>query len=210
MRYLLKLNGFKFTSALLLAFFIILVVFSFSMDNKRYTFQTVYDKIMELDAKHNATFRTEVIPSRVLREERIAPLIDDLESLREEIASSSAGNKDAFVMLVDARILMLKAEAEALKANNLGAKARVDYGVDCNNKDKLKEGALLFNSTANYGSKALNYLDKLLTENPESKALIGADDNKILFYESNLGYYRRLSYANVVKFREECGEELMA
>src|SRR3990172_3419692 len=182
MRYLLKLNGYKLSSLIILISFSLVACASYNfVFPKEETINDVYSKIIELDQIHNGTFRTEVIPKRVLRLERIDRYLVDLEELRDNLNSSRKNDTLTIskIRLVQGRMDMLEAQKALQIAANIGSKGLARSKINCYDLGDVRRASYYFNETAIKTNSALKHFDYVLSKNEEFREILGIDDDKI-------------------------------
>jgi|SRR3989344_7471290 len=210
MQYLLKLNAFKVSSLLLLIVFIAVACATYKYgitgSIQDDTLAGTYNKMIDLDKKHNATFRQETIPKKVLRLEKISPLIDDLKILLNETNST---DKDgdltaAKLRLIQGRIDMLQAEESLQVAMGMGKQGVLKQTFICSESQDIKKQSYYFNQTNILAAKALGEFDSVLSKYVDFREVFGVNDDKIEFYNSDTTEYRQIAAANIKALAEKC------
>ena len=178
-----------------------------------FTFEEGYNEIVQLDEKYETSFKTESIPDELINYKNVDPFVEDLTALREEVALSANKNpteeKEALLLLIDARTLMILSEKSYTNGKSIGPMGIADdeEGFSCREAGYLINGAYYFNKSDGAGVEAYLALDKLLGHNQQTPGvwdLVGVNDEKPRFFYSKLGAIKITVARNLIALEEFC------
>lgn len=176
---------------------------------KAITFKQGYEEMISLDAKHDADFREEIIEDGGISAPigNINGLIADLDSLKERYSRMPQTNDTiALQSLIQARTDMLEAERYYQLFANIGSEGLVVYNFTCAQVPAITRATSHMQNTINYTNKATVGLDDLLINYPDiTRPVLGTDDNKINFYNSDLYFLDNEIRRNRLSVKKYCG-----
>ncbi len=178
-----------------------------------FTFEEGFNEIAKLDKKYETSFKTEHIPNNLINYKYVDPFVEDLTKLREEVALSTDINpskeKEALLLFIDVRTLMLLSEKSYIMAKAIGPIGVADDkdGFSCKEAGYLINGAYYLNKSYGAGLQGYLFLDRLLGNNqftPGVWNLVGVDEEKPMFLYSNLGDLKLSVERNMIALEEFC------
>lgn len=178
-----------------------------------FTFKEGFNEVVKLDEKYETSFKTEHIPDQLINFKHVDPFIVDLTKLREEVALSADENptneKEALLLLIDARTLMLLSEKSYTMAKAIGPIGLADDedGFSCMESGYLINSAYYLNKSYGAGLQGYLFLDQLLGNNqftPDVWDLVGINEEKPKFFYSRLGDIKLTVEKNLIALEEFC------
>ena len=196
------------------AIILILLILVLNQTSVRdFTFEEGFNEIVKLDEKYETSLKTENIPNELINYKNVDPFVKDLTILREEVILSADRNptkeKDALLLLIDARTFMILSEKSYTTAIAIGPMGLSDdeEGFSCGEAGYLINGAYYLNKSYGAGLEAYLKLDKLLGHNqftPGVWDLVGVNDEKPRFFYSKLGDLKIKVARNLIALEEFC------
>jgi hypothetical protein len=191
----------------------ILFLLVLTQTTKEFTFEEGFNEITKLDEKYETSFKTEKLPTDLINYKNVDPYVKDLGELREEVANSIdktySKEKEALLLFIDARALMLLSQKSYTMAETLGPRglAEGEQGFSCLDAGYLINGAYYINKSYSAGLEAYLLLDRLLGNNQNTSnvwELIGIDEEKPNFFYSNLGGMKITVERNIIALEDYC------
>lgn len=169
---------------------ILIILFISSYEKKSYTLEEAHQELLEIDRDFpGANFRQEQLNVTMAPYEIIDPLIERLEEFRQDVIDAPENNETILVIkLIEARIDMLKSEKYWMFAMRSGPKGKVNHGFNCQNLFFILNATYNFDFAAAYGKSATKNLDHILRNREWTWNILGVDENKIKFFNSEIGY----------------------
>ncbi len=161
------------------------------------TFEEGFEIMQQIDKKHKAVFKKEVLGGEVVKLENIEPIKADLMKFLEAMGADmdfvvNLENKtgrteyDKVLLFIGARVEMLNAEEQLQLGYKYGNAGLVGDGFYCTEKEMILESTQHFEESIKHASLAQDYLDYILSGSEEIWELIGTNENKPAFYNSPL------------------------
>lgn len=139
-----------------------------------------FDQITSLNADYNTTMDT--YPDSI---GKIDAMHEDLLTLKRlEIDSG----KEAFIYMVNYRILNLQAERSFIESQKYGAAGTTVYGFGCKMRPLVTESASLRNASSLKGFEAVDLLREFIAKFPDEAKSAGLSNKDALFL--NVTFYR--------------------
>ena len=186
-----------------------LLVLLVACSPKPITFKQGYDRIITLDEKYNASFREEIIMDggTVAPLENINAYINDLESMQSTYKKMPKTNDTlALINLTIGRTYMLESERYFQLFANIGSDGLVKYNFTCSQIGPLSQATNYMEKSMSAANKAIAIFDDLLTLYPEiTHPVLGTDNDKIKFYDSNLLFLDMEIKRNKLSYQKFCG-----
>jgi len=140
--------------------------------------------------------------------DNIDPFIEDLEKFKAKLEKyENTTDFQALLILVDARINMLKSEKYFHLARDIGDIGIATGDFRCSEKPYLLNAAYYYNNSFKYGIQAYSQLDDLLNiyKNVTNlRNLLGINEAKIKFYGSPILELRAIAEINIEALSKYC------
>ena len=147
---------------------------------------TILDDFARLDSQFNTSWHSEAIPDHMIPATMIEPWADRMLSLENETDNIS-------VLLVDARIDMLKSQLAwylakdigprgELEMSKLGKEVNITEKINCADAPDITKEIKLYISSFKYWLAFNHAMDELLQKSPEAQEKIGVDEKRPAFY----------------------------
>ena len=162
------------------------------------TFREGFDIMQQIDSKHKANFKKEMLGGPVIKIENIGPMRADLMKFLEAMDSdmdtiielknnANRTESDIVVLFIGARLEMLNAQEEFLSGYKHGDAGLVGDGFFCTEKGMILESTQHFENSIRHAGIAQGYLDLILSGGEDiTWEHIGVNENKPAFYDSPL------------------------
>lgn len=161
------------------------------------TFKEGFDIMQQIDKKHRADFKKEMLGGPLIKLENIGPFRTDLIKFLNAMDADqdtviSLKNKtgrteaDKVLLFIGARLEMLNAEEQFQWGYKYGNAGLVGDGFYCTEKEMILESTDHFEKAITHAASAQDYLDFILSGSEEIWSLIGANEDKPAFYNSPL------------------------
>lgn len=196
-----------------IALMAIIFLLILTQTTRDFTFEEGFNEITNLDEKYETSFKTEKLTTDLINYKNVDPYIEDLGKLREEVSISInktySKEKEALLLFIDARALMLLSQKSYTMAQTIGPRglAEGEQGFSCLDAGYLINGAYYINKSYGAGLEAYLLLDKLLGNNqntPNVWRLIGVNEEKPNFFYSSLGSLKITVDRNILALEEYC------
>lgn len=185
-----------------LILFLIVLVFLIGCAKLDYNYS--YEEIKKFDSKYGGDFKNEMLNKTMVSFDNLSLMRDDLIKLREELVKKGINKTKSAVLLVDVRLSMLESEKFWYLGRNFGLNGVTQDGFRCSEIPQLLLTREYFNTSLNYGQKAIRNMDYLLIYYPQSAKLFGINENKIRFYYSPLNYLSSVVDLNTMAIDKIC------
>lgn len=179
-------------------------------NQKEYTFAEGFQKVVELDAKYNGSFKEEGINYTVVPLENIDEYLKEIGEFEKDIrAGKDTRDKEALLLFINVRKNMLSAEKNYQLALQIGDIGLVtdEKGFTCGEARYILDVAYYYNETFTDARAAEFGLDDLLyayADIDQLLALVGVDDEKTRFYLSPLDDIDKTMRTNRAELEKNC------
>lgn len=157
---------------------------------KEYNLENQIEKINELDEKYDAHWREEKLLGKIVSQDKIHDYIDEIsvieKEVKDELMKDYNDNTKQAHLFVEARKEMLLSYDAYYYATGIGKEFFVgEYGgVNCEDEKKIRKVAQKLNESVNHMIKAIDNLDLLQQNWPETTTYIGVNDYKPELYNT--------------------------
>ncbi|MBI4143640.1 hypothetical protein HY486_00135 [Candidatus Woesearchaeota archaeon] len=191
------------TTQLLLLVPLLLVLISCQIT---YDFTGVEKQISQISKQYGTQWRKESINEATTQLKDIDKHIQQILQLKAAIQNRTEPDKNASIMLLNARISMLKSQKFFQQAKELDPRPLADIVLDgfqskingtvlqafkCENKDKIIQATGLYQLALSSAHETINQLDALMQQYEFTRKIVGikeqGEDNRPKFYTSPLG-----------------------
>jgi len=197
----------------LLGIAIVSILLVLTQTTRDFTFEEGFNEIVKLDEKYGTSFKTEKLTTDLINYKNVDPFIEDLGKLREEVVNSIektySKEKEALILFIDARALMILSQKSYTMAETIGPRglAEGEQGFSCLDAGYLINGAYYINKSYGTGLEAYLLLDRLLGNNQKTPMvweLVGVNEEKPNFFYSDLGGMKTTVERNILALEEYC------
>lgn len=196
-----------------IAIMAIIFLLLLTQTTRNFTFEEGFEEITKLDERYETSFKTEKLTTNLVNYKNVDPYVKDLGELREEVSISIdktySKEKEALLLFIDARALMLLSQKSYIMAETIGPRglAEGEQGFSCLDAGYLINGAYYINKSYGAGLEAYLLLDRLLGNYqtvPTVWKLVGVNEEKPKFFYSNLGGMKTTVDRNILALEEFC------
>jgi len=165
-------------------------------------FRSTENRVEQISQRYGTSWKQEQIPGITSPLATIDAHIQDTVDLRDQIQTQDSREKDVMLLFLEARISMLKAEKHYQQARQLdprplavirtvGTDTQVDKtfvnNFSCDNRKEIAEATVFLDLSLDEAHTAINQLDLLMQKYPDTREIVGTNENRALFYRGALG-----------------------
>lgn len=148
------------------------------------SFKSNFAKLRVIESGYGISFSTERVNETILTPETAGQLEKDVVSLKEKISRGTGSEqKDASLLFMDARLLMLEAQKHYIMAKSYGKQGDIYDGFRCTDYPYVLNASYHYNLTYWVGDEAMFQLDEVLRKYNFTKEIVGVDETRPMFYK---------------------------
>ena len=168
-------------------------------------FEQGFDKVLSLDKKYGGDYRNERLNHTMVNISVIPMMINDLETMKQDLAGKDDNGSIALSRFIDVRIAMLNTQRLYQQAALIGPIGTAFDGFRCSEAPYLIKVIDLYNETRQqFLDTMLGDLDALFYDYPEYRSVIGFEGNKTKFYGSNIRALNQIAEENDFVLKRYC------